>query len=57
MKINPKFYTHDYDPCKVLKVVDRYKQKLYISNGIYPCDIYVDSNNNLVMLFEKSTLT
>jgi hypothetical protein len=57
MKINPKFYTHDYDPSKVLKVVDRYKQKLYISNGIYPCDIYVDSNNNLVMLFEKSTLT
>lgn len=57
MKINPKFYTHDYDPSKVLKVVDRYKQKLYISNGIYPCDIYVDSNNNLVMLFEKTTLT
>ncbi len=57
MKIKPRFYTYDYDVKKVIKVKDRYKQKLYIANGLYPCDIYVDSNNVLVMLFEKSTLT
>lgn len=57
MKIKPRFYTYDYDVKKVIKVKDRYKQKLYIANGLYPCDIYVDSNNVLIMLFEKSTLT
>lgn len=56
MKIKPRFQTYDYDVKKTIKVIDRYKQKLYISHGLYPCDIYVDSNNMLVMLFEKKTL-
>lgn len=56
MKIKPTFYTYDYKTKDVLKVIDRYKQILYISHGLYPCDVYVDPDNNLVMLFEKSTL-
>ena len=54
MIIQPNFKTHGYDPKKVLKVKSRDKQKLYIMSGMYPCDIYVDSNGNLIMLFEKS---
>ena len=57
MTIKPNFYTHDYDPKKVIKVVNQSKQKLYISFGLYPCDIYVDFDGQLVMLFEKSTLS
>ena len=56
MTIKPKFNTYNYNPKKVIKVINPFKQKLYISNGIYPCDIYVDSEERLVMLFEKSAL-
>lgn len=56
MKIRPKFYTYDYDANKAIKVIDPKKQKIYISNGLYPCDIYVDDNNRLIMIFEKKTL-
>ena len=57
MIIQPNFKTHEYDPKKVLKVKNRDKQKLYITLGMYPCDIYVDSNGDLIMLFEKSVFT
>ena len=57
MTIKPKFYTYEYNPKKVIKVTNAFKQKLYLSNGIYPCDIYVDSEGVLVMLFEKSALS
>lgn len=57
MMIQPNFNTHEYDPKKVLKVKDREKQRLYIMVGMYPCDIYVDSNGDLIMLFEKSVFT
>lgn len=57
MVIQPNFKTHEYDPKKVLKVKSRDKQKLYITLGMYPCDIYVDSNGDLIMLFEKSVFT
>jgi len=57
MIITPNFYTHDYDPKKVLRVKNFEKQKLYITLGMFPCDIYVDSDGDLVMLFEKSTFT
>lgn len=57
MIIKPNFYTYDYDPKKVLKVKDTNKQRIYIAFGMYPCDIYVDSNGDLIMLFEKSILT
>lgn len=54
MKIQPNFNTHEYDPKKVIKVTNIKKQKVYITLGMFPCDIYVDSNGDLVMLFEKS---
>lgn len=57
MDIKPRFWLHEYDVTKVLKVINPVKQKIYIKNGIYPCDIYVDENNRLVMLFEKKVLT
>lgn len=57
MMIQPNFNTHEYDPLKVIRVKNIEKQKIYISLGMYPCDIYVDSNGELVMLFEKSTFT
>lgn len=56
MKITPNFYTYEYDPKRVIKVKNIDKQKIYISFGMYPCDIYVDSNGELIMLFEKSIL-
>ncbi len=54
MKIQPNFNTYEYDPKKVIKVRNIEKQKIYITLGMFPCDIYVDSNRDLVMLFEKS---
>lgn len=54
MKIQPNFNTYEYDPKKVIKVRNIEKQKIYITLGMFPCDIYVDSNGDLVMLFEKS---
>lgn len=56
MKIKPNFYTHDYDPKKVIKVKNTEKQKIYIAFGLYPCDIYIDGEGQLIMLFEKSVL-
>lgn len=56
MIIKPNFYTHDYDPKKVIKVKSVEKQKKYIAFGMYPCDIYIDSEGRLIMLFEKSVL-
>lgn len=57
MKIKPTFQLTDYDTKEVLKVRDVKKQKLYISNGLYPCDIFVDSEGRLIMYFKKKTLT
>lgn len=54
MTIQPNFNTHEYDPIKVIRVKNTEKQKIYIALGIFPCDIYVDSNGDLIMLFEKS---
>lgn len=54
MIIQPNFYTHEYDSAKVIRVKNSEKQKIYIALGIFPCDIYIDSNGDLVMLFEKS---
>lgn len=56
MKIKPNFNTYEYNPKDVIKVKNTDKQKIYIAFGMFPCDIYVDSNGELVMLFEKSTL-
>ena len=56
MMVEPNFKTHPYDPAKVIRVRNIEKQKIYIAFGLFPCDIYVDSNGDLIMLFEKSTL-
>lgn len=55
MIVQPNFNTHEYDPTKVIRVADGDKQRVFIAFGMYPCDIYVDGNGKLVMLFEKST--
>lgn len=57
MTIQPNFNTHEYDPTKVIRVKNTDKQKIFIALGMFPCDIYVDSNGDLVMLFEKKTFT
>lgn len=57
MIIQPRFNTYEYDPKKVIRVKDIEKQKIYITLGMFPCDIYVDSNGDLVMLFEKKVFT
>lgn len=57
MKIQPNFNLHEYDPKKVIRVRDKQKQRIYIAFGIFPCDIYVDSNGELVMLFERSVFS
>ena len=54
MIIQPSFNTHEYDTKKVLRVKNINKQKIYISLRMSPCDMYVDSNGDLIMLFEKS---
>ena len=54
MILQPNFNTHEYDPSKVIRVKNTEKQKIYISLGMFPCDIYVDSNGDLIMLFEKT---
>lgn len=57
MIIQPNFNTYEYDSDKVIRVKDTEKQKIYIALGMFPCDIYVDSNGDLVMLFEKKVFT
>lgn len=57
MMIQPNFNTYEYDSDKVIRVKDVEKQKIYIALGMFPCDIYVDSNGDLVMLFEKKVFT
>lgn len=57
MMIQPNFNTYEYDSDKVIRVKDAEKQKIYIALGMFPCDIYVDSNGDLVMLFEKKVFT
>ena len=57
MIVQPNFNTHEYDTSKVIRVKNVEKQKIYIAFGIYPCDIYVDSNGDLIMIFEKSAFS
>ena len=57
MMIQPNFNTYEYDSDKVIRVKDAEKQKIYIALGMFPCDIYIDSNGDLVMLFEKKVFT
>lgn len=51
--IKPSFYTQEYRPEDVVAIRDRWQQYLYIKHGARPLDMYVDSLENLVMLFDK----
>ena len=49
----PAFHTRDYDPTKCVAIRDRYQSYLYIKHHAYPVDMYVSSNEDLVMVFDK----
>lgn len=51
--IKPSFQTRPYHPSKVCRIRDRWQSFLYLKNGAKPVDIYVDGDDNLVMLFMK----
>lgn len=52
--IKPAFQTRPYKTGEVVAVKDRYQSFLYVKNGLYPIDMYVDNNENLVMIFQKN---
>lgn len=53
-KIKPTFQTREYCSRDVIAIRDRWQQFLYIKHSARPLDIYVDSNDNLVMIFDKN---
>lgn len=53
-KIKPAFHTKDYYVKDTIAIRDRYQQYLYIKNNAYPIDIFIDSRDNLVMVFMKA---
>jgi len=52
--IKPAFQTREYHTNEVVAVKDRYQSYLYVKHGFYPIDMYVDSSDNLVMIFPKN---
>lgn len=51
--VKPAFYTREYDPQKSVRIFDRYQQYLFIKHNAYPIDMFVSSDENLVMVFDK----
>lgn len=51
--IKPAFQTRPYSPHEVVRIRDRYQMYKYISNNVYPCDLYT-SGNDLIMVFLKN---
>lgn len=51
--IKPSFQTRPYKPNEVCRIKDRYQSFLYLKHGAKPADLYVDADDNLVMLFFK----
>ena len=51
--ITPSFQTRAYDPKKSVAIRDRWQSFLYIKHHAKPLDIFVDANDNLVMIFDK----
>jgi len=51
--IKPTFQTKRYKSNEVVRCFDRYQQFLYVKHNAYPVDMYVDSRENLVMVFDK----
>lgn len=52
--IKPSFQTKPYRPNEVCRIKDRRQSFLYMKHGANPVDLYVDSDDNLVMIFLKS---
>lgn len=52
--IKPSFQTRPYKPSEVCRIRDRWQSFLYIKHGVRPVDLYVDGEDNLVMLFDKN---
>ena len=52
--VKPAFQTRSYNTRDAVAVKDRYQSYLYVRHGFYPVDMYVDSNDNLVMIFPKN---
>lgn len=51
--VKPAFYTRDYDPSQCVAIRDRWQSFLYLKAGAKPVDIYVSTNDDLVMVFDK----
>ena len=51
--IKPRFQTRPYKASEVCRIKDRWQSFLYIKHGANPVDLYVDGDDNLVMLFLK----
>ena len=52
--IKPAFQTREYKTREVVAIKDRYESFLFVKHGYYPVDMYVDNNDNLVMIFPKN---
>jgi len=51
--IKPAFQTRPYKLSKSVFIKDRYQSFLYIKHGAQVLDMFVDANDNLVMVFDK----
>lgn len=51
--IKPSFQTRPYKISESCFIRDRYQCYLYIKHGARPIDMYVSSNDDLVMVFDK----
>lgn len=51
--VTPSFNTRSYNPRHSIAIRDRWQQFLYTKHGAYPLDMYVDSQENLVMIYDK----
>lgn len=51
--ITPSFQTRPYNPRRSIAIKDRWQQYLYIKHNARPLDIFVDTQENLVMIFDK----
>jgi len=52
--IKPTFQTRPYQLSKSVFIKDRYQSFLYIKHGAQVLDMFIDANDNLVMVFDKS---
>lgn len=52
-KVRPTFQTREYFPKDCVAIRDRYQQFLYVKHNARPIDMFVDSMDNLVMIFDK----